>query len=87
MEVTLYSEGIKPWELTQKLKEFGWYPIYGRYDYAYRWEDNWGNKDHDIYEYMEHMNKIHDVLRGYNVHYSLRTYEQGKENFWVKWSE
>ncbi len=87
MEVSMNSEGVSPKELTNTLKQYGWTPVYGRYDYAYRWDDNWGNKDHNIQEYFDHMNKVHQVLKGFNVWYSLRTYETGKENFWVKWSE
>jgi hypothetical protein len=87
MEVRLHSDGVTPTELTHALAQYGWKPIYGRYDYAYTWNDNWGNKDHNMTEYFDHMNKVHQVLKGYNVWYSLRTYEAGKEHFWVKWSE
>ncbi|UCG69496.1 MAG: hypothetical protein JSV09_00280 [Thermoplasmata archaeon] len=87
MEVSMYSEGATPWELTNKLKEHGWKPVYGRYDYAYKWDQNWGNKDHNIQEFLEFINTWHEIMKGYNVHYSLRTYEEGKEDFWVKWSE
>jgi len=87
MEVSMNSEGATPAELTNTLKKHGWTPIYGRYDYAYRWDQNWGNKDRNIQEFFDFINQVHEVLRGYKVHYSLRTYEQGKEDFWIKWSE
>jgi hypothetical protein len=87
MEVSMYSEGSTPTELTHKLKEHGWHPVYGRYDFAYKWDQNWGNKETNIQEFLDYINTWHEVLKGYNVHYSLRTYEEGKEDFWVKWSE
>jgi hypothetical protein len=87
MEVSMHSEGSTPNELTHKLQEHGWKPVYGRYDFAYKWDQNWGNKEHNIQEFLDFINTWHDVLKGHNVHYSLRTYEQGKEDFWVKWSE
>ena len=87
MEVSMHSEGVPPWELTSKLKEHGWKPVYGRYDFAWHWKENWGSKDQNWKEYFDWLNEVHQLLKGHNVHYSLRTYEQGKENFWVKWSE
>ncbi|UCG67990.1 MAG: hypothetical protein JSV09_09115 [Thermoplasmata archaeon] len=87
MEVSMNSEGVTPCELTNKLKQHGWVPCYGRYDYAFRWDTSWGDKDHNIQEFMNYIDKVHEILKGYNVNYSLRTYEQGKENFWVKWCE
>lgn len=87
MEVSMYSEGATPTELTHKLKEHGWHPVYGRYDFAYKWDQNWGNKETNIQEFLDYINTWHEVLKGYNIHYSLRTYEEGKEDFWVKWSE
>ncbi len=87
MEVYLNSEGVTPTELTHKLKEHGWHPVYGRYDFGYRWNGKWGSKDSNFQEYADFVNKWHEILKGYNLHYSLRTYEKGKEDFWVKWSE
>lgn len=87
MEVSLSSEGVTPMELVNKLKEHGWHPVYGRYDFGYKWDGNWGSKDTNFHEYVDFVNKWHEILKGYNVHYSLRTYEEGKEDFWVKWSE
>jgi len=87
MEVSLSSEGVTPTELTSRLREHGWKPVYGRYDFAYKWEQNWGNKHSNIQEFLEFINQWHQILKGYNVHYSLRTYEEGKEDFWVHWGE
>jgi hypothetical protein len=71
MEVSLSSEGVKPTELTSRLREHGWRPVYGRYDYAYKWDQNWGHKDSNIQEFFEFINKWHEILKGYNVHYYL----------------
>jgi len=87
MEVYLNSEGVTPRDLTNTLGQHGWKPIYGRYDYAYKWESNWGNKGHNFQEYFDHITRICEVLKGHNMMYSLRTFEEGKEDFWVKWGE
>lgn len=87
MEVSLFSEGVTPQELTEKLRSIGWKPTYGRYDYAYEWGTTWGNKDTNIQEYFDHINKTHETLKGCKVNYSFRTYEHGKENFPIKWSQ
>lgn len=87
MEVSMNSEGVTPEELTKTLKKLGWKPVYGRYDYAYDWGTDWGHKDTNIQEFFTHINKTHKTLKGCKVYYSLRTYEQGKENFPVKWSK
>ena len=87
MEVSLNPDGPPPSELTNTLRKFGWTPVYGRYDYAYKWNDNWSKNEDNINEYFTHMNKVHEVLKGSHVNYSLRTFEQGTENFWIKWSE
>ena len=87
MEVSFSSEGVAPSELTETLRKIGWKPIYGRYDYAYDWETNWGNKDSDIEEFLNHINKTHETLRGSRVNYSLRTYMGGTEDFVVDWPE
>ena len=47
----------------------------------------WGNKDTNMHEFFEHTNKTHDALKDCKVNYSLYTYEQGKEDFFVKWSQ
>jgi hypothetical protein len=86
MEVSLNSEGSTPRKLTDLLADLGWKPVYGRYDYAYKWDPNWGSNGQDWNEFFDSTNKVHEVLKGHNVQYSLRTYENGKEDFFVKWS-
>ena len=39
MSVTVHSEGASPSEITDVMKELGWEPVYGAYDFVYTWED------------------------------------------------
>jgi hypothetical protein len=87
MEVSLNSEGIKPRDLTETLKTLGWKPIYGRYDFVYEWDRNWNATDKNPKQFFDHVHKTHEALRGCHVNYSLRTYEQGTENFPTTWCE
>ncbi|MCK4454913.1 MAG: hypothetical protein KAU99_01050 [Thermoplasmata archaeon] len=81
VEVRLSPSSDQPEHLTTELKDKGWKPVWGRYDYAYYWDEawNWQNEE----DYWKKIHELHDVLRRYNVHYSLRTYERGKEDFTV----
>ena len=81
MEVSLNSEGVAPRELTETLKTLGWKPTYGRYDFAYEWGPNWDATDKNPQQFFDHIHKTHMTLKGCNVNYSLKTYEQGTENF------
>ncbi|UCE36501.1 MAG: hypothetical protein JSW00_13410 [Thermoplasmata archaeon] len=81
MEVSFCSDGVTPTELTETLGKYGWKPCYGRYDYVYDWGNNWGNKDTNIHEFLEYINKVHETLRNYKMYYSIRTYQRGSEDF------
>jgi hypothetical protein len=81
LEVTLNGESGAPWDLTKELKDQGWEPVWGKYDYAYRWNGH----EWDEESYWNWVNKLHNTLRKHNVWYSLSTYEAGKENFPVWW--
>ena len=87
MKINLNPLGASPGEITEILRGHGWKPEYGGYDFAYEWGPNWGNKDTNMHEFFEHTNKTHDALKDCKVNYSLYTYEQGKEDFFVKWSQ
>ena len=81
MSVTLNSGGVIPTEITKVLREFGWKPIYGGYDYAYQWDkDIYENQENEKY-FWNHINNTHNTLKPLNVYYNLRTYEHGKEGF------
>ncbi|MFQ5911277.1 MAG: hypothetical protein ACE5IJ_11255 [Thermoplasmata archaeon] len=81
LEVRLSPNSAQPEHLTTELKGQGWMPVWGRYDYAYHWDETWNWQNEN--EYWQTVQQLHEVLRRYNVHYSLRTYERGKEDFWV----
>lgn len=84
MEVNISSEGVPPSTLAETLKKIGWKPCYGRYDFAYEWGNQWGEKDTNMQEYFDHLNRTHHTLQGCNVNYCCRTYEKGRENFHIK---
>jgi hypothetical protein len=84
MEVNLNSEGVPPDELTETLRKIGWKPVYGRYDFAYEWGPQWNKGGTNMQEYFTHIKKTHNTLRGCKVHYCLRTFEQGTEDFPVE---
>ena len=87
MSVTHHSEGASPKEVYSVLRELGWKPVYGAYDFAYVWDENWGDKTQNFEEYCEYINSIHDKLKGLNVYYNLWTTEYGKEDYSVVWSD
>ena len=83
LELHLHSQTGDVKDLRRELEQNGWYPVWGPYDFAYRWS---GTKDSpDDETYWQNVRKLHDVLKKYNVWYSLCTCEAGKENFNVKW--
>jgi hypothetical protein len=81
MGVTLNSEGAAPLEITKKLSEKGWLPVYGFYDYKHVWGETWGNKGKNINEFLTHLTETHSILKGLNVSYIIKTYEEGTETF------
>jgi hypothetical protein len=87
MSVTIHSEGASPREVYDVLKELGWKPVYGAWDFAYTWDDNWGDKSENFEEYAEYINNVHNKLKGLNVNYNLWTSESGKEDYTVYYSE
>ena len=87
MRVTLNSEGATPTEVTTVLKNLGWVPIIGPYDYCYKWTEITPFTDTSgIEPDLPNFDKVHQTLRGRNVQYSLVTYEYGTEDFtyWPK---
>ena len=84
MKVNFHPRGHTPTDITNILEKYGWKPVYGNFDYAYHWEDNWGSNDTNIQGFLDFINKTHKALKGSEVIYSICTYEHGKENFYVK---
>jgi hypothetical protein len=87
MSVYHNSEGASPREVWDTLKDLGWKPVYGKYDFAYEWEDNWGKKSSNFDEYATYIADVHNKLRGLKVYYNLWTSEYGKEDFAVFYSD
>jgi hypothetical protein len=85
--VNLYPDGPSPQEVTKLLQPLGWKPVYGNYDYAYYWGDNWGTKGNNWDEYFQYIETtLCNALKGYNLHYYLRTYRVGDENWYKAWT-
>ena len=82
MSVNIHSEGASPKEVYDALKDLGWKPVYGAYDFAFTWNDEWGDGN-NFDEYCEYINSVHGKLKGLNVSYNLWTTEYGKEDFEV----
>lgn len=79
--VNLYPDGPSPHEVTKILEPLGWKPVYGGYDYAYYWGENWGTKGQNWEEYFSYVERtLHNALKGYNLYYYLRTYRVGTEH-------
>ena len=81
MSVTFHSGSAQPSEITNVLREYGWKPVYGSYDYVYEWEKDFTETEEAQEEYWEHITNVHHRLKPLNVWYNLRTYEYGKEDF------
>ncbi|MFQ6060409.1 MAG: hypothetical protein ACE5KV_03805 [Thermoplasmata archaeon] len=78
--VHLSPDGPSPHEVTKILEPLGWKPVYGAYDYCYEWGDNWGAKGTNWEEYFSYIEKtVHNALKGFNLHYYLRTFRVGTE--------
>jgi hypothetical protein len=61
-------------------------PVSG-YDYAYYWGDNWGTKGNNWDEYFSYIEStLTNALKGYNLHYYLRTYKVGDEGEYRAWT-
>jgi len=108
LEVSLNPKSAAPTEIVSSLKNLGWKPVFGQYDFAYAWEANW-NGDWNAKNpatagqtapgygtagghganggFWSQINKAHEALQHLNVTWSFRTYEKGRENFYVRWSE
>src|SRR3989304_4832170 len=41
LEVSLNPKSAAPTEIVSSLKNLGWKPVFGQYDFAYAWEANW----------------------------------------------
>jgi len=68
LSVWFHSDGKRPSEVNEKLKEFGFEPTKGSYDYVYKWKN-----ETTIEEVMDIGNKIQEKLDGGKVLFELET--------------
>jgi hypothetical protein len=59
------SEGGFPLDILKSIKEIGFSPVFGDYDFVIDFEDP--------EDYGRIVKKMHNVLKGNNVYYSLST--------------
>ena len=57
------SDGASPFEIIKKLRELGFKPVVGDYDFKMVY----GSPE----EYAQHVNRLHAALKGMNVNYTL----------------
>ncbi len=81
MSVTLHPDGANPTEITRVLRNLGWKPVYGGYDYAYEWDKELTVGQENFDKYCDQINTMHTSLKNMDVTYNLRTFEHGKEEF------
>ena len=80
MSVFFHSRGASPSELAIIMKNLGWKPVYGDYDFAYEWDTDLTRRKESFEFYFEHINNMHDRFENMNVAYTLNTFEQGKKD-------
>jgi hypothetical protein len=68
LRVTFHSEGAKPTEVADKLREFGFVPTQGNYDFVYDWNGS-ANRD----QLLDLCDEVARLLRGYQVLYEIET--------------
>ncbi len=57
------SDGASPFDIIKKLRNLGFIPVVGEYDFKIEYS----NPE----EYGQHINKLHAALKGLNVNYTL----------------
>jgi hypothetical protein len=62
LRVTFHSEGAKPSEVADRLREFGFVPTQGNYDFVYDWN---GSPTRD--QILDLADETTNLLRGYRV--------------------
>lgn len=68
MTLWFSSEGKRPSEVTDKLKEIGFVPIKGLYDYKYDWDDG-----APLDEVLRIGNRVQSALKDHKVLFNLET--------------
>ncbi|HXQ93592.1 MAG TPA: hypothetical protein VN864_00255 [Thermoplasmata archaeon] len=62
LRVTFHSEGAKPSEVADRLREFGFVPTQGNYDFVYDW-----NSAPTRDQILDLADETMNLLRGYRV--------------------
>jgi hypothetical protein len=62
LRVTFHSEGAKPSEVADRLREFGFQPTQGNYDFVYDW-----NGPVQREQLMDLCDEVTRLMRGYRV--------------------
>jgi hypothetical protein len=62
LRVTFHSEGAKPSEVADRLREFGFVPTQGNYDFVYEWQ---GAPTRD--QLVDLADEMTRLLQGYRV--------------------
>ncbi|MEW5936240.1 MAG: hypothetical protein AB1665_00265 [Candidatus Thermoplasmatota archaeon] len=77
LTVMFNSDGGRPSEVAQRLYMMGFRPTHGNYDFVY----DWGNTEVSVDEAVVFADRVHEALRGMNVHFKLETqiYKSGGE--------
>ncbi|MGC8580751.1 MAG: hypothetical protein ACP5RS_01025 [Thermoplasmata archaeon] len=66
--INFNSEGATPSEIINRLVTLGFKPITGNYDFEYSWK-----REPSTDEAIELADKVHEILKGYNVIYKMET--------------
>ena len=69
LKIYFNSEGSSPSEIKNQLLNMGFKATKGNYDFVY----DWGNKSADIEELVWFADKVHSVLKGLKVYFSIET--------------
>ncbi len=68
LSIWLHSEGERPSKVNEKIKDFGFKPVKGSYDYVYKWSD-----EADVEEVLNIGDRIQSELDGDKVLFELET--------------
>ena len=68
INVMFSSEGEKPSEVKSRLLGLGFQAVRGSYDFVYDW-----NRDPDIDELLDFVDRIQTALKGNDVLFSIQT--------------
>ncbi|HHF59091.1 MAG TPA: hypothetical protein ENL44_02695 [Thermoplasmatales archaeon] len=69
LKIYFNSEGALPSEVKNQLMNLGFKATSGNYDFVY----DWGNKDVRLEELVWFADKVHSVLKGTKVLFSIET--------------